>query len=1151
MTEFKQLINPHSHSDGSLDGASTIKDIIDRNIELGATHVASTEHGNMNTAMDLYHTCKEKGIKPILGCELYVVTPFLDIIEEKYRKFYADEPNLEKREKKIQKKLQGQYVHITVHFKNERAWQYFTRISPIMDARAITLWGERKPLCTIEELAAIAGDITICSSCMVGAVQKWLLPCKDTGEIRQDLAEKTYNMIREIAGKDNFFVEIFPHEVTHNWQAPKREKGSNKIIEPGFFKAIECTPWFPTGDMQKTCNEFVMDLAKKNNDPVIISLDSHFARPEQKIIQDARLGNGREAWKFYNSCHIRSTEEAAVSLRAQIGATDHNIEEWVDNSYRFASLFDDFSLTTSDDRWVMQSLPENWQLMLKQKIDLYGRMNWNDPAMTSRLKEEIQVLALNGQINLMPYLFTVEDVANFCRRSGVLMNVRGSAGGSLLLYLLGVSAANPLKHDLSFGRFLTLGRVKSNTLPDVDMDISDKDKVLAYLEEKYGDGMCKLSIDSMLKLKSSIKDSERAIRGQVSKQTEAMCKKLPHAIQGNERDVVFGFEDDEGHHHKGLIETNQYLKDWIIMNGDVWETASAMLGIQRQKSVHACGVVIADKPIQEYCPIITISGNRATGFSPKAVEQAGLIKYDFLGVNTLKDIELTIKSIKDRHGVDLDPWDLPHNDKVFAAFGEGRSETVFQFDTQTVIPYLKAIKPQSIDDLSAVTALCRPGTLNAPYGDGRTLAQVFIDRCNGEEIKYIHPDLKPILEETMGIQLYQEQTISFFKHLADYTDEEAETVRRGIGKKIESVLKACMGDLMEKCLARGWTKDQVVLLQQQIMASSDYSFNKSHSTSYAYVAYACMYLKEVYPLDWWTSALTNADKDEIAGKFWKHVKDITKMPDINKSGLEFIIEDESIRAPLSIILGVGPQAYSQLTSNAPYATFNDFVYTFFRKRKKEEGRSAVNIGIVYKLISAGVLDSFFEDIPGITVVEKFEQFEKLKAEVRNEKQTPIKEEFIGMTALGEYLIKKELIPVISEDLRPLTLPARGGSPHRHGYWDLKSFPPIISGSQISYFIDQADLGTAQGEFSSLGYVIDEKIITYQGGNKQATKLYVDCGGEFFETILWPGWNKGNIAVSGFKKLPVILTYKGTGTRVSLESVTPLIKKDQLKTYNML
>jgi hypothetical protein len=464
---------------------------------------------------------------------------------------------------------------------------------------------------------------------------------------------------------------------------------------------------------------------------------------------------------------------------------------------------------------------------------------------------------------------------------------------------------------------------------------------------------------------------------------------------------------------------------------------------------------------------------------------------------------------------------------------------------------VKLIRPKTLAELSAVTALGRPGTLAAPYGDGRTLAEVYVARCNGEAIQYIHGDLAPIFKETMGIQIYQEQTISIFTKIVGYSDSQAETVRRGIGKKQKDVLDSCMGDLRRVCLSRGWNDAQVDLLIEQIMASSEYSFNKSHSMSYAYVAYACMYLKEVYPLDWWIGLLSNASKEEIVSKFWKHVKDIVLLPDINKSGEDFQIEGDKLRAPMSIIKGVGPAAYEQITSNAPYLDFHNFVDVFFKPRGKESARSAVNTGVVYRLLAAEVLSSLFEN-KKMTLTEQFELFEELKSAAKGAKKDPVKIEYKDITELGTYLIKKELMPMFSDDLRRLMVPYRGGTLHRRGYWELDDYPMLLSGAQIQTFIKKAeDYENSYGYVSCIGYVIDEKLIEYSGGSKTATKLNVDVGGDFFETVLWPNWEEGSISPSGFKKMPVLLIYNGKGNRVNLETVIPLIEKDKLKLYNVL
>lgn len=959
---MRQLINPHAHSDYSLDGAAKVKDIVLRNKELGATYVSLTEHGNLNSAAELYREAKAHNLKPILGIELYVQPPFIEELKSMIEQELQAKGKLEglMTDQKIiliEKELKKEYVHLTVHFKDEWAYHYWTSLTPKMEERAIVKFGERKPIATIEELAAARNHITICSGCLVGMVSKFLLPRKITKITRPDLAEKAYQLLREIAGPDHFFAEIFPHELKETWQPPSKDA-------PGRPVPHECTPEFPDGDLQKRANLFILDMAKKYNDPILVSLDSHFALPSQKIVQDARLGNGQEKWKFLNSYHILTSHEAYKVLNRQLGVDERTMHEWIDNSYKWASLFDSFKLTTANERWVLRPVPDNYRTLLIEMIQRFGRMNWNDPAMVERLKYEIDVLVNNGKINLLSYFFTVADIADFCRQNDVLINVRGSAGGSLLLYVLGVSAINPLKHNLSFERFLTLGRIKANTLPDVDMDVANQGKVMSYLQEKYGDAFCRISVDVGLKLKSAIKDAERAVLGKVRPETEKLCVTLPKPIQGlSEEAFVFGYTDDDGVEHSGIKDTYPPLQKYIKSNPDIWAVVEEMLGIIRQKSQHACGIVIADQPIQNYIPITYIGSTRVTGFSPKSLEYVGLIKYDILGLNTLRDIEQALKLIKELHGVSLDPFNLPYDPEVFKLFAAGDTATIFQFDTDTVRPYLQAIKPKTIDELAAVTALCRPGTLDAPSGvkmppsnKELSLAELYILRAIGKQpITYIHPDLEPILKETLGIQLYQEQTLQIFRDIAGYTYEQAEAVRRGIGKKDSAILTSCMNDLREACLKKGWTETQVNLLKEQIMASSRYAFNKSHAVSYAYVAYTCAFLRHYYPIEWWTSILRHASNDDIK-KFYGHCYQWIRLPDINLSADKFtIVQGEGnkieILAPLYLIDGVGPAAVQEIVSKRPFKDFDDF----FEKVDK----TCINKRVLERLLLSGFLDPLF------------------------------------------------------------------------------------------------------------------------------------------------------------------------------------------------
>lgn len=1203
---FKQLINPHSHSDYSLDGAATVKQIVKRNAELGATHVTLTEHGNMNSAMELYKAAHEANLKPILGIEAYMVNPFHDEYVEIYRTAFKagvwkprniKEDNTEAIERAIQRTAMNQYLHVTIHFKDRWAYQYFCGLSQAMWSRAVKKYDELKPMITIEELRGAAGHITIGSSCMKGPVQNFLLPSRD-GIIQPDLkrAEQMYNWLREIAGPDGFFVEVFPHTVTHDWQKATVNPDGSRV--EGYFKPHECTCHAPDGDLQKPLNRFTVDLAKKYGDKVIISLDSHFAVEGQKVIQDAKLGNGEENWRFHNSYHIMSTEDAAKILKHTLGVDDKTIESWVDNSYAFAANFNDFKLQTSKDRWVLAGDGDRFLSKLKSTIDKWGRMNWEDQAMVEQLKREIQLFAFNGTLNLLSYIETIEDIANFCRENDILMNVRGSAGGSLLLYLIGVSGINPLKHRLSLGRFLTAGRIAANSLPDVDMDVSDQDRVIQYLKEKYGDSVCRLSTDLLLRIKSSIKDAERSFFGRVRPEVERMTTKLPSTPQGtNDYEFVFGKYAKTGELiEPGLYDTNLQLRRYADENPEIWNVISEMLGIQRNKSTHACGFIITDRPITEYLPIIKVNDEWVTGYSPKSAEAAGLVKFDLLGLNTLRDIRLAVKSIKDRTGQVLDPFHLPYDEKCFHQFAAGASESVFQFDTPTVRPYLIKIKPKSIDDLAAITSLCRPGTLDAPSGDGRTLAEVFVARAAGEPITYVHPDLEPILKETYGIQLYQEQTIQIFKDIGGMDDAQADEVRRGIGKKIASVLDQATSKLRESCLARGWTEDQVKLLMEQIMASARYSFNKSHAVSYAYVAYACMYLKTNYRLDWWKAILSNSSKDELATKFWRHVSSFTSLPDINMSKDDYEIVDDRIVAPFSILSGVGEKSYEDLMRHKPYKSLEHFVRSHFPTKEEEnakkaakkageklksERKSAINAGIARKLIAAGVLDSMFEK--DMQIESKLMLFEQVRGQVRGKKPETVPEEFASISTLGKYLLKKQLVQIHSEDLRPVMLSNRGAMQvpvklaDTRGWFTQDGYP-VLDGPQLEYFksklaagyplghlIRQFDMllprdqgpygspaitGDQERRFYVLAYVISEKSFPYKNKTKYANRMVLDVNGFFTEEMLWPG-RESDEAEMGYKNLPILASFYISSRGVSLGSVHPLLAETDLEKYNMV
>jgi DNA polymerase III subunit alpha len=1155
--KFKQLFNPHQHSDYSLDGASKVDQIVRRNKELGASHAALTDHGNMNGVMELVSACKDHGVKPAPGIELYLESPFKDVLRQRFQRDRDKRLAEGKRAWDVEKRLQEAYVHVTVLFKDEWAYRYFCRLTPAMESRAVVRYGERKPVATWDELAGAAGHVVVGSSCAVGYCNKWALPGRE--EVRLDLAEQAYLSLREMAGPENFFVEVFPHVMTHEWVKPKRD-ANWRIVEKGYFKPNECCADAPDGDYQKLPNQFVLRMAAKHGDRAVISLDSHFALEKQKVIQTARISNGQENWVFHENYFIMSTEQAYEKLNKVLGVDAKTIEGWVDNSHAVADQLSGFSMKTARDRWVLDASCGSEVSQLKAIIDRHGRMNWGDGVMIERLQHEIELMRHNGRINLLPYFFMVEDIANFCRSNDILMTVRGSAGGSLLLYVLGVSAVNPLRHDLSFARFITRGRVMANTMPDVDMDISSagRERVFSYLKEKYGDRFCQISTDAVLKLKSSIKDAERSEYGVVSPETERLSKSLPaEPVNVSSHDFIFGHHDDAGHYVAGLIETNHNLKAYAEANPKVWEIVKELTGIYRQKGVHACGILIADAPVQDYVPIITVNDTKATGFSPKSIKKAGLIKLDCLSLNTLHDVQDALASIKTRGGVTLDPWNLRHDDDVFRAFAEGRTETVFQFDTDTVRPYLKLIKPKDIEGLAAVTSLCRPGCLDAPYGDGRTLADVYVARANGEQVRYLHADLESLLGHTYGICLYQEQSMSVFKKLAGYSDEQAEVVRRGIGEKDKKVLESCMGDLRKGCLSRGWTDEQVNLLIDQIMASANYAFNKSHAISYAYIAYACMYLKEKYRLDWWKSVLSHADKKELVVKFWRFVKPFVKMPNLTKVSSAFEIDGDFLVCPVSVVTGMGEKAYAQLVDKAPYLSLDQFVQAHFGK---SEARSAIHSGIAHRLIAAGILDSLFDAADTMTIAKKIGVFEDVKLRVKGKGSRPdaVPEKYVNVTPLGRYMLMKETVGVYSDDIRPMVLPNRSGYLD-NGMWFVSlegTRMPVGGGEQVTALKEASQGGAGPQQprmVACVAYVVEESTRQYttrKGEVKYMTKLVLDSGGMFWEEVLWPPYQQSN-APTGYKNLPVLLTYVFDQNRYNITRVNPLLPRSKEPRYDVL
>lgn len=700
------FVTPHCHVQ-SLDSASTPEAFAKRELELGTGALVITDHGSLAGCQTVYELARKKKLTPVLGLEGYFrdddcpifKAAGIDKVDGKYATLFK-------------------YGHFTCHFLDQDAFKVGVRL---LSRAPVEQHGqEAKPLfdwAAMEELGA--SNTTITTGCLIGMVQRHLLD-------RQDpvTARKYYERLRAIVRPGNFYVEAFPHVCSHNWvagvfvtvqedggepfklrwyagktlktnvgeiKADELAKAFNKgggqhthllavkdyrtwtervparivsVEHVEDFIQNECRPFAPDGDVQLGANQFMVELAREYGDPVLISDDSHYAHPEEKVVQDVRLAQSG-SWRFYGSYHRQSSAEAYQYFNERMGIGAAEFRGWVENSLAWASRFKDFKMQSQPSLPVKffeakyktfrcsNSLEYTMHL-----IEQHGRMDWNNPIWTARLQQEIQLLYDNGTIDLLPYFMTVEEVCRLYRDAGQLTGPgRGSAAGLLLTYLLGITHVDPIRYGLSLDRFLTLDRIRSGKLPDIDQDLQSRELLVGpdgnsgWLRERFGDHVAQISTITTLKLRNAVLDVARYTMGEVPKDIAELAHKFEMPPQGLE-DIKFvlGYEDS-GNWVEGSIKRDPALQAYVAAYPAQWEIVQKCLGLGRGRGRHACGYAIANQPLEELgIPLTTIGGVRCTEFTAAAVEAAGVLKYDFLTVSSLQDIASAIRLTQERAG---------------------------------------------------------------------------------------------------------------------------------------------------------------------------------------------------------------------------------------------------------------------------------------------------------------------------------------------------------------------------------------------------------------------------------------------------------------------------------------------------------------------
>ncbi len=1099
--------SPHCHLQ-SLDTGATLEEFVRREVELGTGSLTCTDHGYLGACRDVYKLARDNKLTPILGIEAYHRDDNCEILTANgisksaagdFKEYYK-------------------YGHITMHALDQKAYESLIKKVSIADLTAEQHGSEKKPIFTWNDVEEIGGhNVTMTSGCLIGMVSKHLLAN------RPEIAVAYYKKLRALAKPGNFYVELFSHRCDKNWvsgvfitledgqklkyymgkkvrtddideitvsdlakiMAKGKKVGKLRAIKNGHvwseieakeivacelvqdFIQNECQPWCPDGDVQLGANKFLIQLAKSHGDKIIISDDAHYAFPEDRMIQDARLGAMGDNFRFYGSYHRQTSDEAFAYFQQYMGFSEDEFRAMVDNNQEWASRFKNFELKNSVSLPV-SFYPKDTLTHLKTLIDKHGRMDWSNPAMTERLKSEIQLLHGNGTMDLLPYFFLGEEVCSLYEENGLLTGPgRGSAAGLQMAYLLGITHVDPLEYGLSQDRFLTLDRIETGKMPDIDQDLPSRDILIPWLEKRFGPCFAQISTNTLLRLKNSLLDVARATMGEVPYEIKNLSFNLPSPPQGIEdQDFIFGYEGEDGKEVRGLIEENEALKKYTQDYPDQWKIVQKFLGIVRGKSRHASAYIIADKPIDDFIPLMTVGGIRVTQYTAASCEASGALKMDYLNLTTLLYLSDAIKLVQERqptvlekaysisgrrvpkirvlphNNVLLDIYKLPPDQNVFRTICEGDTETVFQLNTPSARKWLMEFnywKDQdqgkksidSIEAISAFTALDRPGPLDADVTDGestRNMLQEYAARSRGMEPYDSIPFMNKALPETDGVMVYQEQLQRIYQDLTGCTGPEANNFRDNISKKRMAKVLAVYPKFIESATPKVG-EETAKKIWEQIVTFGQYGFNKSHSTCYSHTAYACAYLKYYFPLEWWCAVLRHVkDKNDISEKFWKHCKNFVDLPDIRYSQSAFSIKDQSIIAPLSMLKGVGKGAHEELSANMPYVDLNDFCQKIASTKKRKAtlnpetgkmraGTSALNAGLVSKLIVSGVMDSLFPT--GLDAMSKLEMYQAaLAVALGKKKPEKVKTDYMGLNSLGLYQHRKAILPIYSSYLVP-------------------------------------------------------------------------------------------------------------------------------------
>ena len=874
----------HVHTEYSLlDGSNKIKEYVSRVKELGMNSAAITDHGVMYGVIDFYKAARAAGIKPILGCEVYVA-PGSRFDRELS---YGDD----------------RYYHLVLLAENNKGYQNLMKIV----SKGFVEGYYYKPRVDMEVLETYHEGIIALSACLAGEVQRYLVR-----GLYEEAKETAYKY-EKCFGKGNFFLELQDHGIPE----------------------------------QKTVNAGLMRMSQETGIELVATNDVHYTYAEDAephdillCLQTGKKLSDENRMRYEGGQYFVKSEEEMRELFPYAAQAIDNTQKIADR----CQVEIEFGVTKLPHFDVPEGY-DSWTYLNKLCHEgLVRRYPDKHEELLPKLDYELSVIQKMGYVD---YFLIVWDFINYARTHGIPVGPgRGSAAGSLVSYTTGITNIDPIRYNLLFERFLNPERV---TMPDIDIDFcyERRSEVIDYVIEKYGkDCVTQIVTFGTLAARGVIRDV-----GRVMDLPYNFCDTIAKNIP-NELNITIDKALTMNPELRSMYESDETVKRLIDM-------AKRLEGLPRHTSMHAAGVVISQKAMDEYVPLSRSSdGTITTQFVMTTIEELGLLKMDFLGLRTLTVISDAVKLVEKNHGIKIDVDNIDYNDKkVLDSIGTGRCDGVLQLESAGMKNFMKELKPQSLEDVIAGISLYRPGPMDF-------IPKYIKGKNEPESVTYVCKELEPILEPTYGCIVYQEQVMQIVQNLAGYTMGQADNIRRAMSKKKQYVIDAERQNFVygneeqgiKGCIANGISEQAANQIYDSMVDFAKYAFNKSHAAAYAVVAYQTAYLKYYYPVEFMAALMTSVIDN--TRKVAEYIYSCRQMgikvlsPDINEGEGRFLATKDGIRYGMYAIKSIGRQVIdiilAEREANGKYTTLSDFL-------SRVAGRE-VNKRAVENLIKAGACD---------------------------------------------------------------------------------------------------------------------------------------------------------------------------------------------------